>query len=127
MAVIKIVPRSSGIAATFTALVTLVFIVGAGVSIFWVVVAMAANITTVTMLVAQLVNSKAVFDEGVLRLKYGFIRRKMPYGEIQKAVITKRGVLLWHSTRRPWDIWLKNENRDAFLAELYKHNPALAD
>ena len=125
MATVKIVPRSSGIAAGLTALVTMLFITGTGVSIGWLVAAIVANAITVTMLVAQLVNSKAVFYEEILRLNYGFIRREMLYIEMEKVVVTKRGVLLWHGTKRPWDIWLKDENKDIFLAELYKYNPSL--
>jgi len=112
-------------ATSFVALMTMLFITGTGVSIGWLIAAIIANTTTVTFLIAELVNSKAVFKEDILLLHYGLKKRAISYSEIQKAVATKRGVLLWREIKRPWDIWLKEENKDIFLAELYKYSPSL--
>ena len=124
---IKVVPRGNGIAVTSIALSTLLIMTNFDVSVLWLIAAAVINAAAVTLLVAQLVSSKAVFGEETLLLIYGFVRHRMPYTKMRKVAVTKRGILLWHEKKKPWDIWLKDDSKDTFLAELYKHSPSLKE
>jgi len=124
MPTVKIEPRATGIAASFTALATM-FIIGAGAEAWLLIIAILANMLTVTLLIAQLVNSKATFFDEVLRINHGFKRREIAYANIQKIIMTKRGVMLWREPEKPMDIWIKPAYRDDFLEHLYKHDQRL--
>ena len=103
----------------------------------WIIIfAVAALIINAVALAGAFANKEIMFDDknggaNGLRLKQGFawlVWRHIPYGEIQKIVITKQeSVEIWHSKRHPAVIGFKSsDDKELFLSEIYKRNPSLA-
>ena len=85
-------------------------------------VALAISIVLVILMFTQ---AKIVFEKSHLYINFGLYGRHIKYGDFEK--IEKDGhIKLWQSgMKSPWELRMKDDDKNAFITALRKHNPKI--